>query len=229
MKKVPVVMCAFNRPERFGRTLEELEAQQNVKPILYVWNNNPEIAEQLESIASTSTLEIHFYHSDKNIGGFGRFYQAKKLADIYPSIVMIDDDVSIGPSALETLILEHTPQTIRSFFAFKLINATNYFDRIEGNDGGEVDYCGTGGTIVDSTIFTQDILYECPQQYWYIEDLWLSYVASHVLGWKLLKSGVDMHLDEGDYKDQWLTLKEKKSIFLQYLIEKGWKITANQI
>lgn len=219
-------MCTYKRPERLAITLEQLEAQEGVKVKLYIWNNNPEISGQVDEIVSRSQLEVQVHHNPDNVGGFGRFYKASEIAEDFPFIVTIDDDVNFGPHAIKTLVNEFKPNTIHSFFAFKLINAHDYFDRTVSHPGETADYCGTGGEIIDSSIFKNQRLFECPEKYWFLEDLWLCFVAKQN-GWELYKSAADLHLDEGDFKDQWLQLKPLKTEFLEYLVNQGFKITAN--
>jgi hypothetical protein len=223
---LPVVMCTYNRPERLALTLRELEAQVGVTPELYIWNNNPDIAAEIEATIATASISVTIHNSPKNIGGFGRFYQARKLADTQPFFVMIDDDASVGPTALRTMRDEVFEGSYQSFFAFNLQNPKDYFDRTATPNGAAADYCGTGGSIIDSRVFTSAGLFDCPKEYWFMEDLWLSYYVQQVLGWELRKSSADIQLDEGDFKDQWLQLKALKTEFLGYLIEQGYSISG---
>jgi hypothetical protein len=223
---VPVILCTYNRPERLALTLRELEAQVGVIPELYIWNNNPNIAAEVSAIVAKTTLQVTVYNSPENVGGFGRFYKARQLADTEPFIVMIDDDASVGPTALRTMRDEICEGSYQSFFAFNLNNPKDYFDRTAAPNGGAADYCGTGGSIIDSCVFTSPGLFDCPKQYWFMEDLWLSYYAQQVLGWELRKSSADIQLDEGDFKDQWLQLKAQKTEFLEYLIGHGYTISG---
>ena len=223
---MPVVMCTYNRPQRLALTLRELEAQVGVTPELHIWNNNPKIAAEISATVAKANLQVSIENSPENVGGFGRFYKARELASKYPFIVMIDDDASVGPTALRTLRDEASEGSYQSFFAFNLNNAEDYFDRTATRNGAVADYCGTGGSIIDSRVFTEAGLFDCPKEYWFMEDLWLSYYAQQVLGWELRKSSADIQLDEGDFKDQWLQLKSHKTEFLGYLIQQGYTISG---
>ena len=42
------------------------------------------------------------------------------------------------------------------------------------------NYAGTGGLICNSSLFLNDDFFDCPEEYWIIDDLWLSfYILKH--------------------------------------------------
>lgn len=104
-------MCTWRRPEYFHRTLRCLETQQRVRVELHVWNNNPDIAEELEVTAAASRIPVRFHHSPENIGGFGRFHLARMLAPVHPFVVFIDDDQLFGAHTIATLRREARPRS----------------------------------------------------------------------------------------------------------------------
>ncbi len=53
-----------------------------------------------------------------------------------------------------------------------------------------------------------------------VEDLWLSYFASHVMGNSLI-AAPDLIRQVKDGKDQYIALREKKDVFLEWLRTKG--------
>lgn len=224
MNELAIVMCTYNRVNRLPQTIKELSCQKSTQPHLYIWNNNQEQKESVQVAADKADFPVTIYNSPDNVGGFGRFIYASKLTDKYPYVVFIDDDVSLADDSLAVLISEARPLTISSFYAFRFNNPADYWDRTAGQPGQTVNYCGTGGMIADSSIFGQSALFECPEEFKFIEDLWLSYVAQHLLGWKLLKSAAPIKLTQSDGQDQWLKMKDKKSEFLRYLVGQGWKL-----
>lgn len=220
-----VVMCTWNRPELLETTLACLEAQIGVAPVLYIWNNNPAIADVIDETVTHSSLEVHVHHHDKNIGGFGRFYQAKQLADAFPYVIFIDDDQTFGPKTLRTMLDEARPKTIRGWWAFRFTGRTpNYWLRRRVKPDCSAHYIGTCGMIADSSIFKDERLYECPAEFWFIEDLWLCFIANHALGWKLLATHADFETII-DMKNQAPGLLAKKTKLLKYLVKEGWKVT----
>ena len=228
-KPIPVVMCTYQRLERLSTTLDQLVRQEDCNIKLYIWNNNVDDADFIEkTIKEYRQLEIELYNSKINIGGFGRFYYARKLSDKYPTVIFIDDDVELAPNSLSTLAKEYSPNTIHSFYAYRFKTRKDYFKRVNLDPRDEADYCGTGGMICDTSIFKHEDLFKCPKQYWFIEDLWLSYYANHILGWKLYKSGSTIKIIH-DNKDQWQMLAKTKTEFLGYLVDQGWDIIKPNI
>ena len=75
--------------------------------------------------------------------------------------------------------------------------------------------------MADAAIFQDDRLFQCPRRFWFVEDLWLSYVADHLAGFDLFKSTAQFELVE-DGRDQYLSLGHTKWAFLCYLIRRGW-------
>lgn len=223
-KRLPVIMCVYKRLDHLELTLNQLLDQVDYTFDIFIWNNNPKEQSRLERTAELyPQLKITVHHSKSNIGGFGRFYLARQISSRYPAVIFIDDDVDLSQNALSTLAQEFKPRTIHSFYAFKFKTKDNYFKRKKLKPGNEADYCGTGGMICDTSIFNEKGLFECPKEYWFIEDLWLSYYANHILGWKLYKSGAKIILVE-DGKNQWIKLKISKTAFLKYLIFQGWNV-----
>jgi len=225
---VPVVMCVWQRIDRLAETLTLLEAQEAVQVDLYIWNNNRSAAARVEEIVRTMAcrrVRVVLTHSARNIGGFGRFYLARELAARHPAVVFVDDDLVFRSGAVSSLFDEHRPRSLASQWAFRLLDPTDY-DRREPLEPGErADYCGTGGMIADSSIFRDERLFKCPRRFWFIEDLWLSFHASHVLGWELRQSGVSFEeMDDG--LNQFGYLHRRKSRFLRYLVGRGWAIPS---
>lgn len=224
---VPVIMCTYRRIDRLAYTLSQLTMQTRCTIEVFLWNNNPEGRELIDTtIKLYPQLKITVHHHEQNIGGFGRFYVAQRISSCYSAVIFIDDDVVLENNTIKTLIEEFRPKTILSFYAFKFLAKEDYRKRKRLEAGEEADYCGTGGAICDASIFKEKGLFQCPKEYWFIEDLWLSYYASHILGWKLYKIQAQFQLTR-DGKDQWAELKNLKTAFLQYLIGLGWDV-ANE-
>ena len=75
--------------------------------------------------------------------------------------------------------------------------------------------------ISDTQIFLEPGLFNCPRRFWFVEDLWLSYYADHMLGWSLFKSGASV-LTAPDDLGQFLTLGATKDLMFRYLVRQGW-------
>jgi len=217
--RTPIVMCTWQRLEKLKNTLDNLERQTNKSFLFCIWNNNSEYVEPINKLIrhSSYSYPINVHHSEKNVGGFGRFYYAKDLAEQgYTKVIFIDDDQTFGPNLIETFLKEYEPKTIKSRWSWHL--KTRYWDRIkvEPNSTVTPHYCGTNGMMCDIEVFKDENLFKCPEQYWFIEDLWLSYFARIVYDFKLKASSVVMECKE-DSKDQYRALVPKKDLFYYWL------------
>jgi hypothetical protein len=222
--ELPVVMCTWSRIGQLEDTLKMLEAQEDVSVKLYIWNNNIlEILRVNRLLRSYRGIPVEVTHSLYNVGGFGRFYYARRLAEEYPLVVFIDDDQHIPPHAISKLRQEGDVGSIVSCWAFEFNSTENYLDRTPVEAGQSATYCGTGGMIAPTHVFTRDVVFrKCPTQYWFIEDLWISYVADHLLDMSLRKSDAGIRAIE-DGKDQSQYLMPRKNEFLFYLHKIGWR------
>jgi hypothetical protein len=166
-------------------------------------------------------LDIDVIHSSRNVGGFGRFYFARRLAHEYRQVVFVDDDQLPPADFVSTLAEEHRPETVLATRAFRF-QGERYWDRVAARPGERAKYCGSGGMICDTRIFLERALFECPRRFWFVEDLWLSYFADRVLGWPLYKSRISLAM-EVDEHDQFHYLRATKDRMFRYLVRKGWE------
>ena len=146
----------------------------------------------------------------------GRFYAANLISDKHDYVIFIDDDQIFEPTFIETLVNEAKPNTISGWYAWEIHG--KYFNRVPANP--KADYVGTGGMICDINAFKNPEIFEIPKKYWFIEDLWLSYIAKK-MGYELLKSKVHMEFMPGETeKDQFRVnnLRELKEEFYYSLI-----------
>lgn len=226
---VPVVMCVWDRIENLERTVEQLEHQVGCLPHLHLWNNNWEARNSIERVIIDARIPISVIHSHKNVGGFGRFYVARELASTrsMDPVIFIDDDQILSNDTLYTLIDEFRSDTVTGVWAFRFLSTTNYWERTQVPAGGAADYVGTGGMIAPLRLFLEPKLFECPRRFWFVEDLWLSYVASTV-GLRLRGSGATIGFDP-DEKNQFHRLTFRKTRFFRYLTRTGgWSLLGHE-
>jgi hypothetical protein len=220
---VPVVMCTWKRIDRLPKTIEMLGQQKSCQPKLYLWNNCSEEAARVEEIAKNArNLHVRVKQSPQNIGGFGRFYWARELSEQSPLVVFIDDDEEFDEETVGTFAREFELKTLKGYWGFHLLGTSDYWDRSWVPAGKEITYCGTGGMVADSLIFREPGLYDCPEQYWFFDDLWLSYFANYVMGWQMYKSQAELQIIDDD-KNYGPGKEEAKSEFFRYLCSLGWK------
>jgi hypothetical protein len=222
--RVPVVLCTWTRVERLPRTLEML-ADQDTPAVLYLWNNNRREAERIDGVLRRSPIPAQSVHCARNIGGFGRFYLARDLASVHDAVVFVDDDQDFGRSMITDQLASFAAGTLAGWWAFTYRRgATTYAQRDRVPSPFQpADYVGTGGMVADASIFTDPGLFTCPRRYWFVEDVWLSYYASHVRGWKLHRSCAELTFSP-DGHDMDTTLWAAKAKMFRYLKRRGWRV-----
>ncbi len=159
-------------------------------------------------------------NSPVNIGGFGRYFWAREIAVDNPFVVFVDDDEILDEDSVATFASEYAAGSIRSAWAFRFTQRRNYWRRRPVGLGEPAKYCGTGGMVSDAQVFTDDRLFRCPEEYWFCEDIWLSYFASTALRWRLSKSAAEVGwlLDDAA---QYPELHRKKTQFFRLLNRSG--------
>jgi hypothetical protein len=224
---VPVVLCTWKRPERLRLTLEMLAGQERHRPRLHIWNNNAELEPELRECTRGSwPFEIAMFTSAVNVGGFGRFLWARALARDESAVVFIDDDLNFRCDALATLMAEHRPRTLTAWWAFRLLDPADYWNRSVLEPGDEADYCGTGGMVCDTAVFREAAFFACPERHSFLEDIWLSYYVSHRLGWRKYRSAARIaEVIDGKNQMDRDGVIDQKAEFLRLLTgDGGWRL-----
>ena len=219
-----MIMCAWKRIERLPRTLELL-AEQETAATLYVWNNNRRAAERLDSLLARSPIPAQSVHCSRNIGCFGRFYMARDLADAHDAVLFIDDDQDFGQSMVADQLASFESESVAGWWAFTYRpGARSHGERNRVETALQpADYIGVGGMIADAAIFRDPRLFACPRRYWFVDDMWLSYYASHIRGWRLRRSLAEFRF-ASDGLDLDLTLGVTKIRMFRYLKRRGWDV-----
>lgn len=227
---LPVIMCVWKRVEGFEKTIKQLNSQTHKDFKLFIWNNNSDLEDQFVKLLQThATFKYEFYTSPNNIGGFGRFKYADKIRRTQGLIdycVFIDDDQDFDSNLLSTFLSEARPNTILSQWGWEFTRLWYYGTdaRRERLPGQTVHYAGTGGMIADMRVFNSNGLFDCPIDYWFVEDLWLSFYANHNLNFKLHKSAAIMKNGD-DIHSLYRVVKDVKTPMLIDLVNNfGWNI-----
>lgn len=217
---LPVIFCTWRRLERLPRTLAMLAAQ-DVPVQALIWNNSPD-RERVDKAAADAAIPVAVHHNSRNIGGFGRFYLAREASSAgHHRVVFIDDDQDFGPETVSCLLGTHRPGTLNGWFAFRFPAAGSLRGREPAAPGATAMYIGTGGMVADTAVFTDSRVFGCPRRFWFAEDLWLCYFASHVAGFGLVASPARFEMAD-DGRNQCATLGWVKSRLVRYLAAQGW-------
>jgi hypothetical protein len=218
--KIAVVFCTWKRVYRLKDLLEDLVKQTYKNFDVFIWNNNPEEINHINEMVKNFNININVKHSETNIGGIGRFYYSKEICENYDKIIFIDDDQILGKDVLSKMVESHVENSIVSWWGWVI--KSEYFNRVRVLNFKNVDYCGTGGMIIDSEIFKHIDLKSIPKKYEFIEDLWLSFIAKYEFNYKLIGGNFDIKI-KSDGNDQFTKLKTLKKDFYKFLIKKYGK------
>jgi hypothetical protein len=226
---LPVVMAVWKRIEFLPTTIAQLERQVGISPELHLWVNNADVAGRAHELAAAASIPVHVTVSPENIGGIGRFHAARGLTGAHPYVVFVDDDQTFADDALRIMLDEVRPGAMCATYGFQIECPHSYWQRRLPKPGDWIQYAGTCGMISDTAVFADERLFDCPERFTFVEDLWLSYFAEHQLGWSLTRSGAQFHqIDDG--RNQWLTLgTDLKSEFVHHLVERGWQVPARPV
>jgi glycosyltransferase involved in cell wall biosynthesis len=221
-----VIMCLYKRHSNLPLILLSLN-EQTYKNFKYIIWDNSEDKQQTKNIIQTykKNLDLDLIESAENVGGIGRFYAASEFCNQYKIMIFFDDDQIPKSSFVETMVKAYEPKTIKAKRSFKILKDTDYWIRQRAAfSSSDVNYCSTCGMVLDSEIFKYKDVLDCPKEYIFIEDLWLSYYAQHILKWKLISIKVPIKIIK-DNKNQYHYLFDKKNKFLQFLTqEKKWNL-----
>ena len=227
--KVGIVMCTWRRVERLHITLDLLTKQTNRNFIFYIWNNNVNEVDNINYICEkyVNSLTIEIFHSDVNVGGMGRFLYSKKQINVHDKFIYIDDDQEFSENMVNIFLSEYDENAIKSRWSWRFNNDTYTNRKKISISDVKVHYCGTGGMILPSKIFSYDELYKIPKEFQFVEDLWISYIAHHHMKMDLISITDNFITNINDNKN--LTSDSSfynvKNKFLKHLInERGWNI-----
>lgn len=233
MTKVNVILLTWNRLNKLSGTLKMLNRQTNTNFTLYISNANLGSSEIVERIATkyAKNYRVVVRHDGNEDFAFRRFLVAKTIADESDMLIFIDDDATFSNNFVQDCINQYEPNSYKSAYCWKFDkeNLDYYNNRkrvFKSND--IVHYAGTGAAVVDPKIFLDDRFWLIPEEGKRIEDLWLSFFVSHVLGGKLaLLKTSETSFDGSDsvsLSKLVLSSNYNKNNFLKDLVLSGWKL-----
>lgn len=224
-----LIMCQWKRTDIIKKVLNKLNKQTDMNFELYIWNNS-KINIDTEC---KGKFNIYIYDSENNIGGMGRFYLTHYLLkrDSFKYVIFFDDDQLLPDDFVTTCRQFKKEKTAYSWYGrvFYKDQPYTYVKKdnnqiIDYNRLKEFDYGGTGGMIVDTSVFSDDAFYfTMPKEYLFVEDLWLSYYSTINMNYKFLKLPVQIK-NIKDGKDQYNSLIDLKNIMLEYCRNNGWNV-----
>jgi len=229
---LPVIMCVWKRADGFIKIIEQLNEQSLKDFKLFVWNNNPDLENEFLDALKQANFKYELYTHDENIGGFGRFYYAKHIRrteGLLDYCVFIDDDQTFEKDALSILLSEARPNNITAQWGWEFTGYDYYGEhaRISRKLGESLHYAGTGGMIADMRLFESEGLYRCPKEYWFVEDLWMSFYANHYLNYSLTKSAAKFINGDDEHSLYKVVFNVKKKMLKDLIDNYKWNIHGN--
>ena len=237
--KVAIVMLTWQRLDKLSGSLEMLCNQTNKDFSLYISNSNLDEVFRVEELVAPfkEKLNINLTHDSNEMYSFRRLTIGKDLAlKGFEAVLFLDDDVIIPQNYVEQCLTYFEPNSYKSAYAWYFLeNGQNYYrKRVRVNSPlSKVHYCGTAVSMVDSKMFLEEGLFLAPADAHQIEDLWMSYYADHVLGWKLKYIPIQgLNIGGNDHVALSKVVKQKrnnKAVFLRSLVALGWNLRTKRV
>jgi glycosyltransferase involved in cell wall biosynthesis len=217
MSKTALIMCTYVRFENLKITLSCIKRQTNQDFNFYIIDNSnrhEKLLKHLEKYGNGIDVTVHNYENE--FKQFSRFILARELAEQgYEKIIFIDDDEILSDTFIQDCHDQYEPNKVKSFWAHMVEKVYNSKVKLEQGECG--NYAGTGGLICHSSLFLNDDFFDCPEEYWIIDDLWLSfYILKHTnLKIQELKTNIEFMRDS---KATFMTLGNLKQEFSEEFI-----------
>jgi len=214
MPKLAVFFTVYDRFENFYQSMRAFKNQINKDFDLYVVNNSSGFIDDMVEELDVDCTVINL-HNERNI--YGRFFAVKAvLKKGYEAVAFMDDDIIFPPDYTQRCINQYDPRYIKSFWAFQI--ADDYWTRKKLHRDQNGHYAGAGGLLAPIDFFRVPQLYECPEEYWIMDDIWMSHVVLAYTKYKIRIFSVPIvFLD--DKKATYKKIREeKREMAKEYLI-----------
>jgi glycosyltransferase involved in cell wall biosynthesis len=238
--KTTVVLLTWKRISFLKKTLTSLSKQTHKDFDVYISNGSLAHSRTIDEVAAafSNILKITISHDGNKHYAFRRILVGEMLANSGTDVVLfLDDDVTISDNYVKDILSQYEPKSYASGFCWNFQeNGKDYYryrKKVFSNDE-KIHYCGTGVSMVDASIFLEKRLINAPEDAYRVEDLWLSYFAQQILGWKLKYvklnnvsiGGSDQNaLYKQILRDKRVLGTPDKADFLRMLVgQYGWKL-----
>lgn len=198
---------------------------------VHLANNEPTRELALIELArklSNDIVTFSVTNIGSNLRGLSRFILTTALlkTEFMDYVIFIDDDQIVHTSTIFELWGQRRRQAMVSWYGkcWNQHDHESYWQPLYGYkevmsqhaEPRSWHYGGTGLSIIDTMIFTDERVLNIPPEYRFVEDLWLSYIL-HMNNWSLRRAFVHVSLDKelnavGQYVDLKLT---KQKMFSQ--------------
>lgn len=223
--KTAVIMCVYLRYKNLPKTYDDLNMQTNLDFDFYICDNSdndPHIINTSNKKSKQFRYNVFVKKYKNKYSVFGRFILAKELAkEGYEKIIIIDDDQRIPSNFIQDCYNQYEDNVIKSFYAHNIVN--DYWEKTRLAPGELGNYAGGGGLLCSSKFFLDEKFFNCPEEYYILDDLWISYYAKNVAGYKIKLLDTQIKFIHDEYATAKNLIKEKQ-IFTEKYILKGGQI-----
>jgi GT2 family glycosyltransferase len=235
--KVLVVLLTYKRLERLNVTLKNLNNQSYKYFHLNVSHGDPSTKNDFIKIIKKyeNIIDMSYSIDENSFSSFRRFAIAKKftednLADI---VIFIDDDIEFDENFIKKYVENFEPKTIKANHVLHIYDGSSYFEnRLRVTKNNEdflradvaLGQCG----MFDSKIFLDPRLFLNLDDniIKFSDDLWISYVATNLLNWKIKPLEVDSFKDLGHDEVALSRIAYNngniRQVCVDYLVSLGW-------
>ncbi len=212
--KTALIFSTFVRLEYFKKTAQCLLEQTNSDFDFYVSNNctdDKKLIALIEKYLIGANMNIYVRNYFNEFKPFSRFMMAQELANEgYDKIIFIDDDEIFSPSFIQDCYDQYEEDCVKTFWAHKIEGIYKRKIKLEGNEVG--NYAGPGGLVCSSKVFLGKELFDCPEKYFIVDDLWLSFYIIKFTDYKIKTLNTKIKFIQ-DRKATFLTLGNLKQEF----------------
>lgn len=226
-ERLAVLLCVWQRPERLPGTLRMLAAQTDRDFTLYLINNNPELHDLVDQLVQPYALRLRTWvrHNSENRFCMARVEVAHELVAegaSYPFYLFLDDDLDVGEDWIAQCRREARPDALVGWRAWLFDG--NYWQRHAADVGGPAHLVTGAGMIVPAAVLACPRVLDLPLEDGCMDDLWLSYVANHELGYRLTRGQFTSVAVVVDGKDCYVRYHQEKIDLLERLRRNGWTV-----
>jgi glycosyltransferase involved in cell wall biosynthesis len=235
--KVLVVLLTWKRLDYLPQTLERFANQTYAEFHLHVSHGNFWTKEQFKKIVHSFKGNSNLTYSiDSNsTTAFRRFFIARSFAEHNKAdiVIFVDDDIAFSETFIQTYVANFEPKTIKSNIVWNFSDPSSYYEsrtRVTAdNEQAFRGHLALGQcAMYDANIFLEPQLFRevPPLAKKYCDDMWISFVASKILGYRIRPLRVDAFEDLGDDDVALFRLADRngkaRDQFLKYLANAGW-------
>jgi glycosyltransferase involved in cell wall biosynthesis len=211
MNKLAIFLTLYERFENLDLTIRSLKNQLNKDFDLFIVNNSDRDIEDLVDI----DCEIINMRNKYNI--YGRFFAVRDVIDRgYEIIAFMDDDIIFPPTYTKLCYAHYEPEYVKSFWSFQI--AGDYWTRKKLSGVKNGHYAGAGGLLAPAELFRVPQIYECPEEYWIMDDIWMSHVVLAYTDYKIRYFPLPVRMLDDDKATYKKIRQQKSDMAKKYLI-----------